>query len=136
MRLDHNLVHAICSKEIARAVGAEVTAESLAKQTFLIHNELPESFAAWKKAHKLDDMEPAAIDHYDSGQLMLEAAAQGLGIAIMHDDHMRRAADNRLTDLSNVSVESPYSYWFVCKPTALESRPVRLFHDWLVRAGL
>lgn len=136
VRLDHNLVHAICSKEIARAVGAEVTAESLAKQTFLIHNELPESFAAWKKAHKLDDMEPAAIDHYDSGQLMLEAAAQGLGIAIMHDDHMRRAADNRLTDLSNVSVESPYSYWFVCKPTALESRPVRLFHDWLVRAGL
>jgi len=24
----------------------------------------------------------------------------------------------------------------VCKPTALEMRPVRLFHDWLVRAGL
>ncbi|QFT78332.1 LysR substrate-binding domain-containing protein [Erythrobacter sp. THAF29] len=136
VRLDHNLVHAICSKEIARAVGGEVTKESLAKQTFLIHNELPESFAAWKKAHNLDDMEPAAIDHYDSGQLMLEAAAQGLGIAIMHDDHMRRAADNRLTDLSGETVESPYSYWFVCKPTALESRPVRLFHDWLVRAGL
>ena len=136
VRLDHNLVHAICSREIARAIGPEVNAEGLAKQTFLIHNELPESFVAWKKAHKLDDMEPAAIDHYDSGQLMLEAAAQGLGIAIMHDDHMRRAADNRLTDLSSVSVESPYSYWFVCKPTALESRPVRLFHDWLVRAGL
>ena len=136
VRLDYNLVHAICSKEIARAVGDEVTAESLSRQTFLIHNELPESFAAWKKAHKLEDMEPAAIDHYDSGQLMLEAAAQSLGIAIMHDDHMRRAADNRLTDLSSVTVESPYSYWFVCKPTALESRPVRLFHDWLVRAGL
>ncbi len=136
VRLDHNLVHAICSKEIGAKVGGELTTESLAKQTFLIHTELPESFAAWKKAHHLDDLEPAAIDHYDSGQLMLEAAAQGLGIAIMHDDHLRRAADNRLTDLSNVSVESPYSYWFVCKPIALESRPVRLFHDWLVRAGL
>ncbi|MBD2841364.1 LysR substrate-binding domain-containing protein [Erythrobacter rubeus] len=136
VRLDHNLVHAICSKEIARAVGDEVSAESLAKQTFLIHNELPESFEAWKKAHGISDLEPAAIDHYDSGQLMLEAAAQGLGIAIMHDDHMRRAADNRLTDLSSNAVESPYSYWFVCKPTALEARPVRLFHDWLVRAGL
>jgi LysR family glycine cleavage system transcriptional activator len=81
-------------------------------------------------------MDPAAIDHYDSGQLMLEAAAQGLGIAIMHDDHLRRAADNRLTNLPGVEVQSPYSYWFVCKPTALEMRPVRLFHDWLVRAGL
>ncbi|BDI61545.1 LysR substrate-binding domain-containing protein [Qipengyuania nanhaisediminis] len=135
VRLDHNLVHAICSKPMAAAIGT-VTPESLARQTFLIHNELPESFAAWKKANNLDDMEPAAIDHYDSGQLMLEAAAQGLGIAIMHDDHLRRAADNRLTNLPGVEVQSPYSYWFVCKPTALEMRPVRLFHDWLVRAGL
>nr|WP_298928994.1 LysR substrate-binding domain-containing protein [uncultured Erythrobacter sp.] len=136
VRLDHNLVHAICSKEIARAVGETIDREVLEKQTFLTHTELPESFEAWKKAHNLSDLDPAAIDHYDSGQLMLEAAAQGLGIAIMHDDHMRRAADNRLTDLSNRTVESPYSYWFVCKPTSLEARPVRLFHDWLVRAGL
>ncbi len=136
VRLDHNLVHAICSKDIAYAVGDDLQGEGLLKQTFLIHNELPESFVAWKKAHDLEELEPAAIDHYDSGQLMLEAAAQGLGIAIMHDDHMRRAQDNRLTDLSRKQVESPYSYWFVCKPTALESRPVRLFHDWLVRAGL
>ncbi|MEM1194595.1 MAG: LysR substrate-binding domain-containing protein [Pseudomonadota bacterium] len=136
VRLDHNLVHAICSKDVAQVVGEVVEAESLAKQTFLIHNELPESFRAWKQAYLLDDMEPAAIDHYDSGQLMLEAAAQGLGIAIMHDDHLRRAADNRLTNLGALEVESPYSYWFVCKPTALEMRPVRLFHDWLVRAAL
>ena len=136
VRLDHNLVHAICSKQVAEAIGDEVSEERLAKQTFLIHNELPESFRAWKQAYRLEDMEPAAIDHYDSGQLMLEAAAQGLGIAIMHDDHLRRAADNRLTNLGTMEVESPYSYWFVCKPTALEIRPVRLFHDWLVRAAL
>ncbi|MDJ0978848.1 MAG: LysR substrate-binding domain-containing protein [Erythrobacter sp.] len=136
VRLDHNLVHALCSKEIAQIVGEDITAERLAKQTFLIHNELPESFRAWKQAYRLEDMEPAAIDHYDSGQLMLEAAAQGLGIAIMHDDHLRRAADSRLTNLGSLTVESPYSYWFVCKPTALEARPVRLFHDWLVRAAL
>jgi len=54
----------------------------------------------------------------------------------MHDDHLRRSEDNRLTNLYGLEVESPYSYWFVCKPTALELRPVRLFHDWLVRAGL
>jgi len=136
VRLDHNLVHAICSRDVASKVGTEIDGSSLERQTFLIHNELPESFVAWKKANRLEDMEPAAIDHYDSGQLMLEAAAQGLGIAIMHDDHLRRAADNRLTNLPGAEVQSPYSYWFVCKPTALETRPVRLFHDWLVRAGL
>ena len=130
------LTNELVREAIAHAIGDEVTPEDLTRQTFLIHNELPESFAAWKKANDLDGMEPAAIDHYDSGQLMLEAAAQGLGIAIMHDDHLGRLADNRLTTLGDKQVESPYSYWFVCKPTALESRPVRLFHDWLVRAGL
>lgn len=136
VRLDHNMVHAICSQELAKNIGEAANREALEKQTFLIHNELPASFEAWKRAIDMEDMDPSAIDHYDSGQLMLEAAAQGLGIAIMHDDHLRRAADDRLTDLYGLEVESPYSYWFVCKPTALEQRPVRLFHDWLVGAGL
>ena len=136
VRLDHNRVHAIASRDIAKAVGDVPDRQRLEAQTFLIHNELPASFEAWKAALSLHDLEPAAIDHYDSGQLMLEAAKQGLGIAIMHDDHMRRAADDRLTNLFGVDVESPYSYWFVCKPTALEERPVRIFHDWLVRAEL
>ena len=136
VRLDYNRVHAIANRAIAEALGAEPDRDLLAKQTFLIHQELTASFEAWKAALSLHDLEPAAIDHYDSGQLMLAAAAQGLGIAIMHDDHLRRAADPRLTNLYGVEVESPYSYWFVCRPTALEERPVRIFHDWLVRAEL
>ena len=136
VQLDHNTVHAICSRELADELGPLPDPVRLAEQTFLIHSELPDSYPAWKKALGLKDFEPAAIDHYDSGQLILEAAAQGLGIAIMHDDHYRRAADDRLAHLYDVRVESPYSYWFICKPKALESRPVRLFHDWLVGANL
>jgi LysR family glycine cleavage system transcriptional activator len=136
VRLDHNMVHAICSQKLARELGPEPGIEQLSKQTFLLHNELPDSFEAWKRALSLDSLEPAAIDHYDSGQLILEAAAQGLGIAIMHDDHMRRASDNRLRKVFDVEIESPYSYWFVCEPKSLEDRPVRQFHDWLVQAGL
>ncbi len=136
IRLDENKVHAITSRELAANLSNTPDEAELSKQTFLIHNELPESFTAWKEEIGLRDLDPIAIDHYDSGQLMLEAAAQGLGIAIMHDDHRRRAADPRLVDLFDIEVDSPYSYWFVCKPTALEERPVRLFHDWLVKAGL
>ncbi len=136
VRLDYNRVHAIASKQVAEKLGDTPDREKLEKQTFLLHQELPESFEAWKKELTMQDLEPAAIDLYGSGQLMLEAAAQGLGIAIMHDDHLRREQDNRLTNLYGLAVESPYSYWFVCKPTALEERPVRQFHDWLVRAEL
>ncbi|WP_133365718.1 LysR substrate-binding domain-containing protein [Qipengyuania sediminis] len=136
VRLDHNMVRAIGNRAVAEAIGSEPDRAALSRQTFLVHNELPESFAAWTAEIGLPDLEPAAIDHFDSGQLMLEAAAQGLGIAIMHDDHVRRAADDRLAQIFPVEVESPYSYWFVCKPTALEERPVRIFHDWLAGAGL
>ena len=136
VRLDHNRIYAITSKTIAAEIGPEPDVGKLSKQTFLIHNELPLSFEAWKEALALDGLEPAAIDHFDSGQLILEAAAQGLGIAIMHDDHFARAHDDRLAHLFDIEIASPYSYWFVCRPRALDMRAVRLFHDWLVKAGL
>lgn len=136
VRLDHNRVHAICNKEIADELGPAPDAEKLSDQTFLVHSELPDSFTAWKEAIGIPHLDPAAVDHFDSGQLILEAAAQGLGIAIMHDDHYRRSHDPRLAQLFDIDVESPYSYWFVCRPRALEQRPVRLFNEWLVNAGL
>ncbi len=136
VRLDHNMVYAFTSKALAAEIGLNPDAAVLSRQTFLIHTELPDSFVAWKQAIGMPDLEPAAIDHYDSGQLILEAAANGLGIAIMHDDHFNRSHDTRLAKLFDVEVESPYSYWFVCRPHALELRSVRIFHDWLVKAGL
>ena len=136
VRLDHNFVHAICNRDIAKQIGPVPKRDILEQQTFLVHQELPDSFGALKQHIGMPDLEPAAVDHFDSGQLILAAAAQGLGVAIMHDDHLRRAADDRLVELFDFKVESPYSYWFVCKPSALEQRPVRLFHDWLVQAGL
>ena len=136
VQLDHNKVYAITSKALAAEIGPTPDRDVLSRQTFLIHTELPDSFIAWKQAIDLPDLEPAAIDHYDSGQLILEAAAQGLGIAIMHDAHFDRAQDTRLASLFDIEVKSPYSYWFVCRPRDLESRPVRIFHDWLAKAGL
>ena len=63
---------------------------------------------------------------------MLEAAAQGLGVAFMHESHYTEAHDERLVRLFDFAVESPYSYWFACRPRALATRPVQIFHDWLV----
>ncbi len=136
VQLDQNTVHAIASKSIAQQLGPVPDREKLQQQTFLLHTDMPRSFDAWREAIGIPGLQPAAIDHYDSGQLILEAAAQGLGIATMHDDHLTRNNDPRLTKLFDVRVESPYSYWFVCRPADLEARPVRIFHDWIVSAGL
>jgi len=87
---------------------------------------------AWRHAAGMDEIEPLAIDHFDSGALMLEAAAQGLGIAFMHESHFDEAHDPRLVKLFDIEVASPYSYWFVCRPRAMQMRQVKWFHDWLV----
>ncbi|WP_172799837.1 LysR substrate-binding domain-containing protein [Croceicoccus bisphenolivorans] len=136
VRLDHNRVHAIASRQLVKELGDVPDPVKLSKQSFLLHSEMVKSFDVWREATGMGDKYLPTVDHFDSGPLLLEAAAQGLGIAIMHGDHIARSNDNRLATLYDLNVESPYSYWFVCKPRALESRPVRIFHDWLVSAGL
>ncbi|MBF7010300.1 MULTISPECIES: LysR substrate-binding domain-containing protein [Sphingomonadaceae] len=136
VQLDHNKVYAITSQALAEELGPVPDEAKLSRQTFLIHQDLPDSLDAWKRAIDLPDLDPASVDRFDSGQLVLEAAAQGLGIAIMHDDHFRRSHDTRLARVYDIEVESPYRYWFVCRPKSLEARPVRIFHEWLLQAGL
>jgi LysR family glycine cleavage system transcriptional activator len=94
------------------------------------------TFDVWKAGVGLPQLQPAATDYYDSGALMLEAAAQGLGIAVMHGRHLQHAHDARIGRLFDQQVESPYRYFFVCRHRALESRAVRLFHDWLIQAEI
>jgi LysR family glycine cleavage system transcriptional activator len=102
--------------------------------TIFLHRDMPEAFDVWREAAGVPDLEPAAVDHFDSGQLILDAAAQGLGVAYMLDSHLHNAHDSRLARLFDVDADSQYSYWFACRRSALSRRPVRLFHDWLFQA--
>lgn len=132
-RLDHNRVHVIGARKLTEGPDPIRDPRQIAGLTALIHRDMPDTFRNWRMAAGLPDLEPAAMDMFDSGGLMLEAAAQGLGVAFMLESHYAAARDDRLVSLFDVEVESPYSYWFVCRPRALTQRPVRIFHDWLVR---
>ena len=132
-RLDRNQVYVIGGRPLLEGPDPVVRPEQLATLTALVHRDMPDTFTAWRAAAGLNDVEPAAVDLFDSGALMLEAAAQGLGIAFMHESHFVDAGDPRLVRLFDIAVESPYSYWFVCRPRALQQKPVRLFHDWLIK---
>lgn len=131
-QLDRNMVYVIGAKSLLEGPDPIRRPEQLAQLTALIHRDMPDTFTAWRYAAGLPDLEPMAIDHFDSGQLMLEAAAQGLGIAFMLHSHFEDANDPRLVKLFDIEVESPHSYWFVCRPRALQQKPVRMFHDWLI----
>ncbi len=131
-RLDRNSVYVIGAKSLLEGPNAVTRPEQLSELTALVHRDMPDTFTAWRQSAGLTALEPLAVDHFDSGPLMLEAAAQGLGIAFMHASHFEDANDPRLARLFDIPVESPYSYWFVCRPRALQQKPVKLFHDWLI----
>jgi len=133
-RLDRNRVYVIGNRDMIDGPTPIHDPRQLAQLTALVHRDMPDTFTSWRKAAGFDELEPLAIDHFDSGALMLEAVGQGLGVAFMHESHFENARDPRLVRLFGIEVESPYSYWFVCRPRALSQRPVRLFHDWLIEA--
>lgn len=136
VKLDSNKVYAIASAELIKGPNAIKTPEDLKNHNILIHSNMTRAFDQWKEAVDLPDLEPAGVDHLDSGPLMLEAAAQGLGVAIMHGGHFSDANDPRLVRLFDVDVDSPYSYWFVCRKRDRKHRAVRIFHDWVLKAKL
>jgi LysR family transcriptional regulator, glycine cleavage system transcriptional activator len=105
--------------------------EDLSRVPILLHRQMPEMFNSWRKAIGMPDIEPADINYFDAGQLILDAAAGGLGVAFMLESHLAGSVDARLVQLFEETAESPYTYWFVCLPAALERRAVRIFHDWL-----
>jgi LysR family transcriptional regulator, glycine cleavage system transcriptional activator len=131
-RLDSNAIFPIGARRLSQGPHAISEPHHLSEMTVFIHRDMPDLFGDWCEAVGLKGLEPAAIDFFDSGQLMLDAAAQGLGIAFMHESHLNDAHDDRLVRLFDRDVESPYHYWFACRPRALQSKPVRLFHDWLL----
>jgi len=131
-RLDRNQVYVIGARSLVEGADPVTRPEQLTRLTALIHRDMQDTFGAWRHAAGMDELEPAAIDHFDSGALMLEAAAQGLGVAFMHASHFNEAHDPRIVKLFNIEVASPYSHYFVCRPRALQQRAVKLFHDWVV----
>ncbi|WP_419827394.1 LysR substrate-binding domain-containing protein [Sphingomonas sp.] len=131
-RLSRNRVVAIAGRSLLEGDGAIREPSDLARATILLHRDMPLNFQLWREAIGIPALEPGAIDHFDSGQLMLESAAEGLGVALMLDLHLEGAKDSRLVSLFDNAVDSQVSYWFVCRRPALQRRPVKLFHDWLV----
>ena len=133
VRIYRDNIYTVGARRLVQGPHAITRPEQVREMTVMIHRDLEDTFDVWRTAVGMPDLEPAAIDYYDSGQLMLEAAAQGLGIAFLHQNLLSDYGDERLVRMfADIEVRSPYSYWFACRPRALDLQPVRLFRDWLV----
>lgn len=130
-QINHGQIVLIAGKSLVDGLSKPFQPRDIEKHTALIHNDLRDGLDIWRESVGMPNLEPLTIDYFDSGQLMLDAAAAGLGIAFMMDGHMSAAHDDRLVLLSDSHVAYPQSYWFACRKSALSNRATRLFHDWL-----
>lgn len=78
---------------------------------------------------------------FDDSALCVEAAAAGLGIALVRRLHAQEAlAAGRLVRMSNVRVKDPYSCYLVWREDSPRLDAIRRFSDWVLdecdRAGL
>ena len=133
-RLGRNRIIAIGNRTLLEKMGDSAQPADLAQATILLHRDMHETFVLWRQAVGLPGLEPRAIDQFDSGQLMLESAAEGLGVAFMLDFHLEGAPTRGWSSCSRKRRRA--NQLLVRVPQgALSRRPVRLFHDWLVGDG-
>jgi LysR family glycine cleavage system transcriptional activator len=129
--LERGRIVALGSRSLLRTEERLLDPQNRCDMPVLLHRDMPNAFEAWKKAQGYPDLQPAQVSYFDAGQLILDAAAAGLGVAFMMESHLESSSDSRLARLFAGSALSPYAYWFACPPGHLERRGVRLFHDWL-----
>ena len=99
----------------------------------LMHSYL-EPWSLWFPAAGITAREPEHGIMFDNSALMLQAAikGQGLGLArhsLAHDDLVA----GRLVRPFSAYVESPMSYYFLCRSDKLNTRPIARFREWIER---
>jgi LysR family transcriptional regulator, glycine cleavage system transcriptional activator len=77
---------------------------------------------------------PARIRRFGQSNMVVQAAIEGLGVALGRDALVMDAlADGRLVrPFALPPVPSDYAFWLVCPEAALQRPAVRAFHDWVL----
>lgn len=124
----------VCSPGYRQALDGLSTIGDLHKAVLL---RLPhEPWKPWFEAAALEWPEPISGPLFGDASLMLDAAANGQGVALARDVLVYRdLASGRLVRLFDMSLPSAKAYYAVCSPAAGGRREVQRFMEWLVESS-
>ena len=119
----------VCSPEFARQYGLR---DGVWNHNAPLMRSSYEPWSRWLVAAGIDvpDNEHGIL--FDNSALILQAAIKGQGLGLVrhslaHDDLVA----GRLVRPFSAYVESPMSYYFLCREERLESPPVARFREWI-----
>lgn len=124
-------VFPVCSTGYKATIGGIYSPKDLLRATLL---RLPrQPWKPWLKAAKLDCDEPLRGPLFSDAALMLDAAAQGQGVALARSALVEHdLATGRLVHLFDISIPAEFSYYVICRPDTDQREEVALFIRWLV----
>jgi len=124
-------IRAVCSPEFLAAAGGTLSARDLDEQVLLAAHDHPQWVNQWLRAAG-GGPAPQRVDYFASTPVLLEAAASGLGVALvselMAENHLDQG---RLVDPFGVCADTPASYWIVTRTADLASPGLQRFTGWL-----
>jgi LysR family glycine cleavage system transcriptional activator len=96
---------------------------------------------SWFEAAGLKTPSPLRGPIYDDSALTVEAAAAGMGVALVRRLHAQEALETgRLVRISSVRIKDPYSCYLVWRDDNPRIESIRRFSEWVLaecnRAGL
>ena len=111
----------------------DITAPTDLFRFTLLHDERRESWDAWFTAMGFQGTPPIAGPNFSDSGLLLQAAADGQGIAL--GSRALAAADiaaGRLVVALDRPLKSRHSYYLISSDISLARPSIRTFHDWLI----
>lgn len=107
--------------------------KALRDHPLLVHSELPEILACWLRDVGRTNISTPRIEYFDDGALLVSAAENGLGIALVLEDmvnfYPRRAT---IVRPFGECAQTPYSYCLGTKMASGSGRALAWFRDWLL----
>jgi len=119
----------VCSPEFARQY--KLHDHAWVDGVPLMHSDY-EPWSLWFPAAGITAREPERGIMFDNSALILQAAAKGQGLGLVrhslaHDDLVA----GRLVRPFSAYVDSPMSYFFLCRMDKLDTSPVTRFRQWI-----
>lgn len=105
----------------------------LSRQTLITCQAYPEEWAQWFRHIGFAGKPPQHTIDVDSRALALEAATDGLGVAMGRTPYVDRAlAAGRLVRFNKRMLSTGQSYYLAMTESAMRSKPARSFAEWLI----
>ena len=120
----------VCSPDKARRLK---TINDISKETLLCSESSPDNWGKVFSDYKIQEPDNIKKMHFSNDTLAIEAAINGAGIAITHQNlSANLIADEKLIEPFSIKCISEYSYYFLHKKSHSSNKCLTAFKDWII----